>query len=149
MASSKEYLLTFADETTTTADIVIGCDGIKSAVRGHLGFTDHPNYSGQMVYRGYVSYSDLTPAAALELRKTVIYRGKQRHILTLSIGNEESDTARVGIIGFMTEPLESWVSESWIAKVPVDKLAVQVEGWTENRARNHCWSTKKRRKGRE
>ena len=72
LESNKEYLLTFVDGTTTTADIVIGCDGIKSAVRGHLGFTDHPNYSGQMVYRGYVEYSDLSPAAALELRKTVI-----------------------------------------------------------------------------
>jgi hypothetical protein len=29
----------------------------------------------------------------------------------------------------MTEPLESWVSESWMAKAPVDKLAEQVEGW--------------------
>ncbi|TVY15777.1 Salicylate hydroxylase [Lachnellula arida] len=130
LESSREYLLTFVDETTTTADIVIGCDGIKSTVRDHLGFTDHPNYSGQMVYRGYVAYSDLSPATALELRRSVIHRGKQRHILTLPIGNEESETARVAVIGFMTEPLESWVSESWMAKAPVDRLAEQVEGWT-------------------
>jgi salicylate hydroxylase len=127
--TGEEYALSFLDGTNTTADIIIGCDGIKSQVRAHLGFADHPNYSGQMVYRGYVAYSDLSPAAALELRKTVIYRGKQRHILTLPIGNDESNTARVGIIGFMTEPLESWVSESWMAKAPVDKLAEQVEGW--------------------
>ena len=31
----------------------------------------------------------------------------------------------------MTEPLESWVSESWMAKAPVEKLAEQAEGWTE------------------
>jgi len=127
--TGEEYALSFLDGTTTTADIIVGCDGIKSQVRAHLGFADHPNYSGQMVYRGYVAYSDLSPAAALELRKTVSYRGKQRHILTLPIGNDESNTARVGIIGFMTEPLESWVSESWMAKAPVDKLAEQVEGW--------------------
>jgi salicylate hydroxylase len=127
--TGEEYALSFLDGTTTTADIIVGCDGIKSQVRAHLGFADHPNYSGQMVYRGYVAYSDLSPAAALELRKTVIYRGKQRHILTLPIGNDESNTARVGIISFMTEPLESWVSESWMAKALVDKLAEQVEGW--------------------
>jgi salicylate hydroxylase len=85
-----------------------------------------------MVYRGYVEYSDFSPTAALELRKTVIHRGKQRHILTLPIGNDESNTARVGIIGFMTEPLESWVSESWMAKAPVEKLAEQVGDWTNN-----------------
>ncbi|RDW56797.1 FAD protein [Coleophoma crateriformis] len=127
--SSDEYILKFQDGTTATADIIIGCDGIKSAVRAHLGFADQPNYSGQMVYRGYVEYSDLSPEADLELRKTVIYRGKQRHVLTLPIGNDLSKTSRVGVIGFMTEPLEDWVSESWMAKAPVDKLAEQVEGW--------------------
>ena len=124
-----KYIIRFADGTSAQADIIIGCDGIKSAVRAHLGFADHPNYSGQMVYRGYVEYSDLSPAAAWELRKTVVYRGKQRHILTLPIGNEESKTAKVGVIGFMTEPLEAWVSESWMAKAPVDRLAEQVEDW--------------------
>ncbi|CZR68187.1 uncharacterized protein PAC_18086 [Phialocephala subalpina] len=128
-AASKEYSISFQDGTVAAADIIIGCDGIKSAVRAHLGFADHPNYSGQMIYRGYVEYSDLSPVAAKELRKTVVYRGKQRHILTLPIGNEESKTARVGVIGFMTEPLEDWVSESWMAKAPVDKLAEHVEGW--------------------
>lgn len=127
--ANNEYVLTFLDGTTAQADIIIGCDGIKSTVRNHLGFSDHPNYSGQMVYRGYVKYSDLSPAAALELRKTVLYRGKHRHILTLPIGNEGSNTARVAVIGFMTEPLESWVSESWMAGAPVDRLAGQVEGW--------------------
>lgn len=129
--ATSEYILTFLDGTTAKADIVIGCDGIKSFVRSHLGFADHPNYSGQMVYRGYVSYDDLSPKAALELKKTVVFRGKQRHVLTLPIGNEGSNTARVGIISFMTEPLESWVSESWMAKAPVDMLAEHVVGWTD------------------
>ncbi|KAH8650928.1 putative monooxygenase [Tricladium varicosporioides] len=130
-AATSEYTLSFSNGTMATADIVIGCDGIKSFVRRHLGFEDHPNYSGQMVYRGYVSYNDLSPKTALELRKTVVFRGEQRHILTLPIGNESSNTARVGVIGFMTEPLESWVSESWMAKAPIDKLAEHVVGWTD------------------
>lgn len=78
--ANKEYYISFQDGTTAAADMIIGCDGIKSQVRAHLGFADHPNYSGQMVYRGYVEYSDLSPTAAKELRKTVVYRGKQRHI---------------------------------------------------------------------
>lgn len=124
------YVLSFQDQTTAEADIVIGSDGIKSVVRQHLGFKDHPIYSGQMVYRGYVSYDDLTPDTAALLRKTVNFRGPQRHILTLPIGNDESNTARVGIIGFMTEPLEAWTSESWLATAPVDDLYEHVKGWT-------------------
>ncbi|KAF2497401.1 putative monooxygenase [Lophium mytilinum] len=124
------YTIKFQDGTESKADIVVGCDGIKSKVRQHLGFTDEPIYSGQMVYRGYVAYDDLTPETADLLRKTVNFRGPQRHVLTLPIGNEESKTDRVGIIGFMTEPLQGWTSESWLAKAPVDDLYEHVKDWS-------------------
>ncbi|KAI1335040.1 salicylate hydroxylase [Xylariaceae sp. FL0016] len=127
----KCYILSFQDGTTAEADIVVGCDGIKSVVRQqHLGLTDNPVYSGQMVYRGYVSYDDLTPETAALLRRTVNFRGPQRHVLTLPIGNDESETARVGIIGFMTEPLENWKSESWLGTAPVDDLYEHVKTWS-------------------
>ena len=125
-----EFSLQFQDGTSSKADIVVGCDGIKSKVRQHLGFTDVPIYSGQMVYRGYVSYTDLTPQTADLLRKTVNFRGPKRHILTLPIGNQEAGNDRVGIIGFMTEPLENWKSESWLATAPVDDLHEHVRDWT-------------------
>lgn len=123
------YVLNFQDGTSAEADIVVGCDGIKSVVRRHLGFADRPIYSGQMVYRGYVSYDDLTPETASLLRKTVNFRGPRRHILTLPIGNDDSKTARVGVIGFMTEPLDNWTSESWLSTAPVDDLHEQVKDW--------------------
>lgn len=126
----KEYILSFLDGTTATADIVIGCDGIKSAVRSYLGFQDQPIYSGQMVYRGYVNYECLSPETAALLRKTVNFRGPKKHVLTLPIGNDESMTARVGIIAFMTEPLEGWTSESWLAKAPIDDFHEHVKDWT-------------------
>lgn len=129
-AAKSCYALSFTDGTVAEADIVVGCDGIKSAVRQNLGFTDHPIYSGQMVYRGYVSYDDLSPDTAKLLRKTVNFRGLRRHVLTLPIGNDESNTARVGIIGFMTEPLENWTSESWLSTSSVDDLYEHVKDWT-------------------
>jgi salicylate hydroxylase len=77
-----------------------------------------------------VSYGDLTPRTAELLRRTVNFRGPQKHVLTLPIGNNDSQTARVGIIGFMTEPLENWKSESWLGKAPVDDLYEQVKDWS-------------------
>lgn len=127
--SGDYYLLSFADGSKEAADIVVSCDGINSLVRAHLSKSDHPVYSGQMVYRGYVSYDDLTPETAALLRKTVSFRGPRRHVLTLPIGNDESKSARVGIIGFMTEPLENWKSESWLATAPVDDLEEHVKDW--------------------
>ncbi|KAL1980616.1 hypothetical protein VTN96DRAFT_3906 [Rasamsonia emersonii] len=123
------YRLFFEDGTSTEADIVIGCDGIKSVVRRVMGITDSPNYSGQVVYRGFVDYKDLPPATAQLLRKTVNFRGPKRHVLILPIGNEESRTARAAIIGFMTEPLEAWKSESWMSRSPNDELEAHAKDW--------------------
>ncbi len=129
LETGSPYLLSFTDGTTVEADIIIGCDGIKSTVREYLGFQDHPTYSGQVVYRGYVSYSDISAATAKQLRDMVIFRGRQKHILTMPIGREESGTDRVGVIGFMTEALDGWQSESWLKKAPIDDMYKHVEDW--------------------
>lgn len=76
------YTLHFEDGSTAKADIVIGCDGIKSNVRQDMGLADSPNYSGQVVYRGFVDYKDLPPDTEQLLRKTVNvrYRTKKKEL---------------------------------------------------------------------
>ena len=125
----KGYRLEFQDGTVAEADIVVGCDGIKSAVRQYLGITDHPDYSGQMVYRGFVEYDDLPSDTAQMLHATTNFRGPQRHILILPIGNEESGTAKAAIIGFMSESLEDWTSENWMSRSEIDRLHDHVKDW--------------------
>lgn len=51
-------------------------------------------------------------------------------MLTLPIGNDATGTARVGVIGFMTEPLAAWTSENWLSTAPVDDLQAHVHDWT-------------------
>lgn len=128
-SGSGSYELSFADGTTAEADIVIGCDGIKSVLRQEMGITDSPNYSGQVVYRGFVDYKDLPPQTAQLLRNTVNFRGPRRHVLILPIGNDESKTSRAAIIAFMSEPIEAWDSESWMARSDIDSLHEQVKTW--------------------
>lgn len=123
------YTLHFQDGSTAEADIVIGCDGIKSNVRREMGLGDDPNYSGQVVYRGFVDYKDLPTETAALLRKTVNFRGPKRHILILPIGNQETGTDRAGVIGFMSEPLEAWDSESWMSRSDIDSLQEHVRDW--------------------
>ncbi|KAJ5919366.1 hypothetical protein N7466_010309 [Penicillium verhagenii] len=123
------YTLHFEDGTTTDADIVIGCDGIKSRVRRELGFGDSPNYSGQVVYRGFVDYKDLPEETAKLLHNVVNFRGPKRHILCLPIGNPDTQTDRIGVIGFMSEPLESWDSENWMARSEISTLQEHVKDW--------------------
>lgn len=123
------YVLHFEDGSSAEADIVIGCDGIKSAVREEMGLTDSPIYSGQVVYRGFVDYKHLPGETAALLRKTVNFRGPKRHVLILPIGNRETGTDRAAIIGFMSEPIEKWDSESWMSKSDIDSLQDHVRDW--------------------
>lgn len=123
------YALHFEDGSVAQADIVVGCDGIKSAVRQDMGLTDSPIYSGQVVYRGFVDYGDLPAETARLLRKTVNFRGPKRHVLILPIGNKETNTDRAAVIGFMSEPLEAWDSESWLSRSDIDNLQAHVADW--------------------
>ncbi|KAJ5105440.1 hypothetical protein NUU61_002787 [Penicillium alfredii] len=123
------YTLHFEDGSSAEADIVIGCDGIKSNVRDSMDLSDTPNYSGQVVYRGFVDYKNLPPDTAQLLRRTVNFRGPKRHVLILPIGNKETDTDRAAIIGFMSEPLEAWDSESWMSRSDIYSLQEHVRDW--------------------
>ncbi|CAL5873842.1 uncharacterized protein PFLUO_LOCUS8125 [Penicillium psychrofluorescens] len=127
--SSAPYTLHFEDGSSAEADIVIGCDGIKSNVRLDMGLGDSPNYSGQVVYRGFVDYKDLPDETAQLLRKTVNFRGPKRHVLILPIGNRETQTDRAAIIAFMSEPIESWDSESWMSRSDIESLHEHVRDW--------------------
>jgi salicylate hydroxylase len=52
--SGDRATLSFADGNTAVADIVVGADGIRSAVRGSLFGSDSPRFTGHIVWRGLV-----------------------------------------------------------------------------------------------
>ncbi|KAF7713187.1 Uncharacterized protein PECH_000500 [Penicillium ucsense] len=128
-ALSAPYTLHFEDGGVANADIVIGCDGIKSNVRQYMGFVDSPKYSGQVVYRGFVDYKDLPDETAQLLRRTVNFRGPKKHVLVLPIGNRETQKDRAAIIGFMTESLDLWESESWMSRSEISSFQEHVQDW--------------------
>lgn len=49
----KSVRVRFADGTETEAEMVVGCDGIHSTVRGQF-VEDKPVFSGQIAYRGVI-----------------------------------------------------------------------------------------------
>ncbi|AOW87789.1 FAD-dependent monooxygenase [Streptomyces olivaceus] len=69
--------LRFTDGTTVTADVVIGADGVHSAVRGAV-LDDRPVYCGYSVYRG------LVPAGAVPSftgdPRVMFWFGPGRHV---------------------------------------------------------------------
>ncbi len=51
----------FANGRTERADLLIGCDGFRSAVRAQLAPAAQPIYSGYFIWRGAPNESDLSP----------------------------------------------------------------------------------------
>ncbi|TKA61619.1 hypothetical protein B0A55_11301, partial [Friedmanniomyces simplex] len=98
----------FADSTAAEADIVVGCDGIHSAIRNQF-VVDQPVFSGQIAYRGVI------PIAALSAwpfpSYSVAWLAKHRHLLVFPISRNE----QLNIVAFVTKPENEIadVQESW------------------------------------
>lgn len=57
----------FTNGRIARADLLVGCDGFRSSVRGHLAPEVQPIYSGYYIWRGAPNESDLLP----ETRRTM------------------------------------------------------------------------------
>lgn len=112
--------LTFASGARHRADVVIGADGVHSAVRARLA-GDAPVFSGSSAYRGLVP-ADRLPWAAGE-PEVRVWPGPGRHLVCypVSAGREISFTATV--------PAASAGEESWTAEGDPAELAAAYDGW--------------------
>jgi salicylate hydroxylase len=102
--------VSFKDGTSTSANLVIACDGIHSAIRSQFA-TDKPVYGGMIAYRGVIPISSLPPWPFPSYSITWI--AKKRHFLVFPISANKS----LNIVAFVTKD-ESEVEdtkESWTA----------------------------------
>lgn len=104
--------LHFGDGTTETADIVIGCDGIKSKVKECLfseaGDKYKPSFSGMYVYRGIVDMDVLEQAMGPQARIATWHLAPRRYVIHYPI----SKATRVNMGCYIECP--EWKSESWV-----------------------------------
>ncbi|KIA75955.1 hypothetical protein HK57_00238 [Aspergillus ustus] len=114
--------LVFCDGSTAEADIVIGCDGIKSRVR-QLLFGDsnpiaHPHYTHKVAYRGLVP---IEKAIALLGRYRALtqymYGGPGAHVLHFPVARQKL----MNVVAFVDD-LEEWPLDR-----PMTQPATRVE----------------------
>ena len=113
--------LTFADSTTTTADAVIGADGVHSVVRDILFETAPVQYTGRIAYR--TTY----PAALLNGEKIddcTKWWGEDRHIVIYYVKPDRSEIYLV-----TSQPEPEFRIESWSAKGDVRELRKAFAGF--------------------
>ena len=82
----------FSEGRTEKADLLIGCDGVRSSVRGQLAPQVQPIYAGYYIWRGAPNEADLDA----ETRRTIyplftFYLPKQQQVITYPIAGFDDD----------------------------------------------------------
>lgn len=121
--SVREYAdgveLEFSDGSTTTADVVVGADGIHSLVRASLA-DDQPRYSGQTIFRA-LAPAERVPSAFVT-PKVVIWLGPGQHCVAYPISPQQLSFGA-------TVPSPEWTTESWSATGRLEDLTAAYAGW--------------------
>ena len=112
---------------TVSADVLVGADGIHSAVRHALLGPEKPRFTGCVAYRGLVP-ADRLKHLGLE-RTTTIWMGPARHFVHYFV-------AAGRLVNFVAVTEEdSWQRESWVDRGEVaDALAAFADWHTQVRA---------------
>lgn len=130
----------FADGSSFTADILIGFDGIKSAVRANVLPADThgeiaPLWSGTYAYRGMIptaQLEDALDAKGADPRLALVpqmYLGTDRHILTFPV----KQSALINVVAFITDRSSAEPQlpegEEWVQAVSQQEMLEVFAGW--------------------
>ncbi|KAF2404947.1 FAD/NAD(P)-binding domain-containing protein [Trichodelitschia bisporula] len=104
--SGGKSTLTFADGTTFEADLVIGCDGIKSRVREIMFSSQSPTAAPLPTYTGQIGYRALLPTSLVEsilgppAPNAALFRGPNGYIVTYPVSHGE----QVNVVAAVKRP---------------------------------------------
>jgi salicylate hydroxylase len=112
---------TLADGRSFAGDVLIGADGIHSAVRAQLFGAEHPRYTGNVAWRGLVP-AERVAHLGLE-RVTGVWMGPNRSIVQYYVSSGRTFNW-IGI-SRSAEPGR----ESWLAEGRVEDVLAEYAGW--------------------
>jgi salicylate hydroxylase len=113
--------VTFANGTTASGDVLIGADGIKSAIRAQILGATKAEFTNYVSWRATVPSSRL-PADYKE-RVSTNWMGPNAHVIVYFIRRGEL----VNFVGLVEDA--AWLEESWTVKAPWSKLKADFAPW--------------------
>jgi salicylate hydroxylase len=111
----------FENGARISADVLIGADGIHSAVRRILFGPEQPHFTGCMCYRGLVPAERLAHLGIPV--EAQIWMGPDRHFVHYYVQNRRL----VNFVAIIDQ--DTWTKESWIDRGSVADALVAFEGW--------------------
>jgi salicylate hydroxylase len=115
-----DVLVSFADGSHITADLVVGADGIHSVVRRRLGLPA-PRFSGHIAYRMLVD--TLVDADRMPVPEVVIWLGPGRHVVRYPVARGR----QVNVVA--TAPVDGWDTRSWAVAGRTEDVLRAYDGW--------------------
>ncbi len=121
----------FSDGSQVEADLVVGADGIRSAIREKLFGADKPRFTHSMCWRAIVPIefvpARVGPGGAVAIDKTdhVSWYGPNGQVICYPIG----DGSMLNV--FAGHASEGWVEESWTLPSSRSELIDAYKGWNE------------------
>jgi salicylate hydroxylase len=111
----------FENGTRICVDVLVGADGIHSAVRGVVFGPEKPHFTGCVAYRGLVPADRL---AHLDLEVTCqVWMGPGKHFVHYYVQNKK-------LVNFVTAiDQDSWTHESWTDRGEVADALAAYDGW--------------------
>lgn len=120
-ADGSALRLRFADGQSVEADVVIGADGIHSAVRNALFGVSPAAYSGICAFRALVPASE-APEFARRPAQT-LWIGPEHHLVHYPVSAGE----QVNLVA--VAPAGDYTVESWTATATVEEFLAEFAGW--------------------
>ncbi|KAE8849753.1 hypothetical protein PTNB85_00169 [Pyrenophora teres f. teres] len=120
-AEDSKCTLSFCDGSTATADLVIGCDGIRSKLRRVMFGEDHPaahpQYTHKYAIRGLIPM-DQAKAAVGEFQtfNRMMHFGPGAHALTFPVAGGNI----LNVVAFVTDP-NQWTAPDGKLTAPASK----------------------------